>query len=325
MAHQDGRPEIDNLFARRVTPRVQILGWDMPRDPNVIAYEIWASDKLNEERPAVEDLHRRLLHVDAFPDLGDGRHYLFVKHDLSAPWDCIMFLRAINHERHGDPPTHTHLAADYEVSIDARRNFGNHDDPLLIVTFDVTHETKRDEIELSRDTVPALIGMTFPHHGSIEELAFQFHAPHYSLTRLEGGKTPIERRIVTRTAERASGGKFRRDRALPNGIPAHVLNQREIIPQVRLYRDGDGQLSVTPHVQVEISADSRPLPAVGTELPAVLSSPDGVREETRAEVVALGTGRNGTPAADVVIEGRAASVVHARLLAAFRGETGALV
>ena len=323
MAHQDGRPEIENLFARRVTPRVQILGWDVPRDPNVIAYEIWASDMLNEERPAVEYLHRRLLHVDAFPDLGDGRHYLFIKHDLSAPWDSIVFLRAINHERHGDPPTHTHLAADYEVNIDARRHFGNHDGPPLIVTLDVTHGMKQEKIELSRDN--GLLGMAVPHHGSFEELAFLFNDSHYSLARSEDIKTQIERRIVTRTAQRESDGKFRGDRALPNGIPAHVLGRRKIIPQVRLYRDDDGQLSVTPHVQVEISADSRPLPAVGTEIPAVLSSPDGMRDETRAKVVALRTGRNDAPAADVVIEGRAASVVHAQLLAAFRGETGALV
>lgn len=322
MAHPDGRPEIDNLFARRVTPRVQLLGWDMPRDPNVIRYEIWAAEGLNEERPAVEDLH---LQVDAFPNLGDGRHYLFVKHDLSAPWDCIVFLRAVNREHHGDPPTHTHLAADYEVSIDARQNFGSHDDPPLIVTFDVTHGTKRDEIELSRDTVPVLIGMTFPHHGSIEEFAFQFHAPHYSLTRLEGGKAPIERRIVDRTHKRASGGKFRRDRALPNGIPAHVLNQREIIPQVRLCRGSGGQLSAIPHVRFEISEDSHPLPAVGAEILDVWPGPDGERVEMRAVVVALGTDRNGMPVADVVIEGRAASLMHARLLAAFRGETGALV
>ena len=224
-----------------------------------------------------------------------------------------MFLRAVNRERHGDPPTHTHLAADYEVSID---------DPSLIMTFDVAHGTKQDKIELSRDT--GLMGMTISHHGSIEELAFLCHAPDCSLVRSEGIRTPIERRIVDRTRKRASGGKFREDWTPPEDL-THVLSQREIIPQVRLYRGTDGQLSVTPHVQVEVSAGSGPLPAIGTELPAVLSGPNGERDEMQIKVVALTTGRNGAPAADVVIEGRAASVVHAQLLAAFRGETGALV
>lgn len=313
MAHQDGRPEIENLFARRVTPHTQLLGWDIPRDPNVIRYEIWAAGELNRGRPAVEDLHRRRLYANAFPDLGDGRHYLFVKHDLSAPWDCIVFLRAVNRERHGDPPTHTHLAADYEVSID---------DPSLIMTFDVAHGTKQDKIELSRDT--GLIGMTISRQGSIEELAFLHHAPDHSLVRSEGIRTPIERRIVDRTRKRASGGKFRGDWTPPDDL-THVLSQREIIPQVRLYRGDDRQLSVTPHVQVEISAGFGPLPAVGAELADVWPSPDGERIEMRGEVVTLGTGRNGAPAADVVIEGRAASLMHARLLARFRGETGALV
>ncbi len=322
MEHQEGRPQVENLFARRITSRAQLLGWDVPRDPEVIAYEIWAAGALNRGRPAVEDLHRRLLHADAFPDLGDGRHYLLVKHDLSAPWDCIVFLRAINLEHHGDPATHTHLASDYEVDIDARLRVDGHRDPPLRVTLTATDGTQQWRHELSSAT--GLIGMTIPHHGSIEELAFLFHAPHYSLVRSEGIRTPIERRIVNRTAQRASGGKFLGNRALPNGIPVHVLRRPKIIPKARLYHD-DGQLRITPHVQVELSADYRPLPAVGAELADVWPSPDGERVELRAEVVALGTGRNGAPAADVVIEGRAASLIHARLLAAFRRETGALV
>ena len=322
MEHQEGRPEVENLFARRITSRAQLLGWDVPHDPNVIRYEIWAAEELNEKRPAAKDLHERCLYVGAFPDFGDGRHYLLIRHDRSEPESCIVFLRAVNRERHGDPPTHTHLAASYELSIDAQMRVDGHRDSPLRVTLTATDGTQQWRHELSSAT--GLIGMTMPRHGSIEELAFLFHAPHYSLARSEDIRIPIERHLVDRTAKRASGGKFRGDRTLPNGIPAHVLDRRETIPQVRLYRD-DGQLSVTPHVRVEISADSRPLPAVGAEILDFWPSPDGERVEMRAEVVALTTGRNGAPAADVVVEGRAASLMHARLLAVFGGETGALV
>lgn len=323
MAHQDGRPEIENLFARRITPNAQLLGWDVPRDPNIIAYEIWAANTFKKKRPAYKDLHERRLYVGAFPDLGDGRHYLFVGHDLSVPWECIVFLRAVNHERHGDPATHTHLATDYEIGIDPQLRMDGHPDPPLRVIFTATDGTQRWQCELSSDT--GLTGMTLPHQGSIEELASRYHHPHYSLARLEGGRTPIERRTVNRTARRASGGRFRGNRALPNGIPARVRDLWETIPQVRLYHSDDRQLSVTPHMRVTIAADSRPLPHVGTEIFDVLSSPDGERVEARAEVVALSTGRNGAPAADAVIEGRAASLAHKRLLEARRGKTGALV
>lgn len=200
MSHQDGRPQVENLFAREITPNLQLVCWDKPSDPTVIAYQSWASDALDEKRPELSILEERHIFVESFPDFGDGRHWLRVHHDLPAVAGSIFNVRAINKEHHGDPPTHTHFATNYDVSIDAQRNLGHHDGPPLIVTLKVSSDADSEEIEISRDT--GLIELTIPQHGSIEEIASLYPLPHYSLAHSEGDKTPIARRTVVRTAAR---------------------------------------------------------------------------------------------------------------------------
>ena len=312
-AHQNGRSQVENLFARRITPNLQLLCWDRPSDPTALAYQVWASDSLNEKRPELSILNEHHLYVEAFPDFGDGRHYLLVHHDLPAVYEVITHVRAINKEHHSDPATHSHFAADHEVNVDAKMRVDGRDEPPLIVTLKGYDGT---EIELSRET--GLSEMMIPHHGSIEEIASLNSLQHYSLALSEGGKTPITRRTVVRTAKRQSGGNFRGNRIPPDRIPVRILRRPEIIPQARLYRDAAGQLSITPHVQIMIEAGSRPLPGVGTGFSVVVPAPDGERIETLAKVVAHRTSRSGAPEAEVALEGQAASAMHAQLLAADR-------
>ena len=78
MGHQDGRPQVENLFAREITPNLQLLCWDKPSDPTVLAYQVWASDSLDEKRPELGIMDERHIYLGSFPDFGDGRHWLRV-------------------------------------------------------------------------------------------------------------------------------------------------------------------------------------------------------------------------------------------------------
>lgn len=311
--HQDGRPQIENLFARGVAPNLQLLCWDRPSDPTVFAYQVWASDSLNEKRPKLSVMDERHFYVESFPDFSDGRHWLRVHHDLPAGSEPIFYVRAINGEHHGDPATHSHFAANYEVSTKAVWCMNGRDESSLVMMLK-GHDGM--EIELSGDT--GLKELTIPHHGSIEEIASLYRPQHYSLARSEGVKAPIDRRTVVRTADRRHGGNFRGDLVPPHRIPGHILQRPEIMPQARLCRDDAGRLSITPHVQVTIEAGLGSLPGVGTEFSTVVPCPDGERAETLVKVVAHGISHSGAPEVEVALEGRAASAIHAQLLAVDR-------
>ena len=326
MGHQDGRPQVENLFAREITPNLQLLCWDKPSDPTVLAYQIWASDSLDEKRPELGIMDERHLYVESFPDFGDGRHYLLVHHDLPAVYDAIANVRAINEEHHGDPSTHTHFATDYDVSIDARRKIGGHSAPWLFVKLTVSGDIEPKEIEISRDT--GLVEMTIPHHGSIEEMSSLYHSPHYSLTRTKGGSIPIDRDTIRGTANRQSGGNFQGHRSPPVESLAEVLRRPVIVPKVKMSRDSDGRLSVTPYAEVNLKADRFGISDDADSIDATMSG-DGMEPITaHLAVIKRWTDEQGQRFVQVSAEGQVASWLHMHALAADRherGQTDALV
>ena len=320
MSHQDGRPQVENLFARELTPNLQLVCWDKPSDPTVIAYQAWASDALDEKRPKLSVMDERHIFVESFPDFGDGRHWLRVHHDLPAVSDSIFNVRAINEEHHGDPPTHTHFAANYDVSIDAQRSLGHHDGPPLIVKIKVSSDADSEVIEISRDT--DLSEVTLPHRGSIEELASRYHHPRYSLTPLEGDKTPIARRTVVRTADRQPGGNFQNRKGPSVESLVEVMSRPATVPAVKMSRAGDGLLSVTPYAEVVFKADR--VGADGDMIdPTATISGDGMDPITaRLTVIGQWIDDQGRHSVLASAEGQVASQLHSLALAADRRSRG---
>lgn len=328
MGHQDSRSQVENLFAREITPNLQLLCWDKSSDPTVSSYQVWASDSLNEKRPELSVMDERHLYVESFPDFGDGRHYLLVYHDLPAVYDAIAHVRANNEEHHGDPPTHTHFATDYAVSIDATRKIGGHDEPWLVGKITVSGDIEPEEIEISRDT--GLIELTIPRHGSIEEMSSLYPFSHYSLARTEDGSIPIDPDTIRRTANRQSGGNFQDHRRSPDESLAEVLRRPIIVPAMKMERGPDGRLSVTPYAEVNLNAEHADADdlVLADSIEATMSG-DGMEPITaQLQVIKRRTDEQGRRRLKVSAEGQVASWLHAHALAADRrehGETDALV
>ena len=326
MSHQDGRPQVENLFVREITPNLQLVCWDKPSDPAVIAYQAWASDTLDEKRPELSVMDERHIFIESFPDFGDGRDWLRVHHDLPAVSDSIFNVRAINEKHHGDPPTHTHFAASYDVSIDAQRKLGHHDGPSLIVKLKVSSDADSEVIEISRDT--DLIGATLPRHGSIEELASRYHDPRYSLTPWEGDKTPIARRTVVRAANRQPGGNFQNRRGPSAESIAEVMRRPAIVPAVKMSRADSGQLCVTQYTEVTLKAEHFSIADDADSIEATMSAEGLAPIIAQLPVIKRWTDEQGQLSVQISAEGQVASALHAHALAAdrrLRGETGALV
>lgn len=320
MSHQDGRPQVENLFARELTPSLQLVCWDKPSDPTVIAYQAWASDALDEKRPELSVMDERHIYVESFPDFGDGRHWLRVHHDLPVVSDSIFNIRAINEEHHGDPPTHTHFAATYDVSINAQRKFGHHDGPPLIVTLKASSDADSEVIEISQDT--GLLELTIPQHGSIEELASLYYLPHYSLARSGDDQTSIDRRTVARAAARQPGGNFQNRRGPSAESLDEVMGRLAIVPAVKMSRAGDGQLCVTPYTEVKVNADLFSIPDHVDSIEATISG-DGMKPITaQVPVIKRWTDEQGQRFAQVSAEGQVASALHAHALAAGQRQRG---
>lgn len=321
MSHQDGRPQVENLFARELTPNLQLVCWDKPSDPTVIAYQAWASDALDEKRPELSVMDERHIFVESFPDFGDGRHWLRVHHDLPAVSDSIFNVRAINEEHHGDPPTHTHFAANYDVSIDAQRNLDYHDGPPLIVTLKVSDDVNSEELEISRDT--GLIELTIPQHGSIEEIASLYRFPRYSLAHSEGSEKPIDRDIVVRAAKRQWGGNFQNRRGPSAESLAEVMRRPAIVPAVKMGRAGDGRLCVTPYTEITLKAEHFSIADDADNIEATMSAEGMVPITAQLPVIKRWTDEQGQRFVQVSAEGQVASALHAHALAVDRRERGA--
>ena len=328
MEHQEGRPQVENLFARKIRPNLQLVCWDKPSDPRVLAYQVWASDSLNEKQPERSDLDVRHLYVESFPDFGDGRHYLMVHHDLPAVADAVIYVRAINEDRHGDPPTHTHFATDWKIVFDGQAIHKSRDPHKPRATLTAQSEHHSETIDLFED--PGMLEITRRCHGAIEEIAPQARSPYVRLHQVNAGsEIPIDDSKMRRTLNRKSGGCFRGSRQPPDAEQLSKVLQRLIhVPMVMMIGDHDGRISVTPYAEVVIKADR--IGADGDIIdPTATISGDGMDPITaRLTVIRQWIDDQGRRSVLASAEGQVASLLHAQALAADRrerGETGALV
>ena len=328
MEHQEGRPQVKNLFARKITPNLQLVCWDKPSDPEALAYQVWASDTLNEKRPELSVMDERHIYVESFPDFGDGRHWLRVLHDLPAVSDSIFNVRAINHERHGDPATHTHFAADWKIVFDGQAIYKSRDPHKPRAALTAQSEHHSETIDLFED--PGMLEITRRCHGAIEEIAPQARSPYVRLYQMNAGsEIPIDDSKIRRTLDRKSGGCFRGSRQPPDAEHLSKVLQRLIhVPMVMMIGDHDGRISVTPYAEVVRKADRIGADGDIIGLTATISG-DGMDPITaRLTVIGQWIDDQGRHSVLASAEGQVASLLHAQALAADRrerGETGALV
>ena len=323
MGHRDGRPQIENLFAREITRNLQLLCWDRPSDPTVLAYQVWASDSLNEKRPELSVMDERHLYVESFPDFGDGRHYLLVYHDLPAVYDAIAHVRAINGEHHSDPPTHSHFAADYKIVFDGQAIHKSHDPHKPKTTLTVHSVRDSQTIDLFAD--PGMLEVMLPCQGAIEEVPRQAGSPYVRLFRVTGGsEVQVGHQEIRRALNQRWGGNFSRSRQAPDANLAQVLQRPIIVPAVKMGRGPDGRLSVTPYAEVNLDAervDADDLALVdGVE--ATMSGEGMEPITTQLPVIKRWTDEQGQRRVKVSAEGQMASWLHAHALAADRRERG---
>lgn len=322
MGHQEGRPQVENLFAREIAPNLQLVCWDKPSDPEVLAYQVWASDSLKAKQPERSDLDERHLYVESFPDFGDGRHYLMAHHDLPAVSDAIIYVRAINEERHGDPPTHTHFATDWKIVFDGQAIHKSHDPHKPRVILTVRSEQHSRTIDLFED--PGMLEMTRRCHGAIEEIARQARSPYVHLYQVNAGREiPIDDLKIRRTLKRKPGGRFRGSRQPPDAVHLSKVHRRPIIvPAVKMNRDQNGRLSVTPYTEVVLTAARAGIHGDVVYGEAVISG-EGMEPSTeRLTAVRWWIDAQDRQRILAAAEGQVASALHLQALAADRRERG---
>lgn len=328
MEHQEGRPQVENLFARKIRPNLQLVCWDKPSDPEVLAYQVWASNSLNEKQPERSDLDVRHLYVESFPDFGDGRHYLMVYHDLSAASDAIVYVRAINDERHGDPPTHSHFATDWKIVFDGQAIYKSRDPHKPRATLTAQSEHHSETIDLFED--PGMLEMTRRCHGAIEEIAPQARSPYARLYQVNAGtEIPIDDSKIRRTLNRKTGGHFRGSRQPPDAEHLSKVLQRPIIvPAVKMSRNRDNELSVTPYAEVVLKADRVGIQGDVVALETTMSAEGMDPITAQLTVIRRWTDEQGQRFVQFSAEGQVASWWHARALATdqrSRGESAQTV
>ena len=208
-------PRIYNLRARPLNSEEQIVFWDNPYRPDLVAYQFYAchTDNRTDSQPRERFCELPAQGIQWKPN--QRYHGVVLRHGIDDPWNLCFFVRSVGSERHGQFVA-IHLAGHYRMTIPLSTLREHYRAPVLEIAFGADRRDRRQAVTIQREWWAG--DMVWTDVCSVEEAVHQHRGDSLIEREVNGDWEPIPAGLRKRKRIGHQRGNFLKHAMIPGTV-----------------------------------------------------------------------------------------------------------